>query len=114
VANFFQDPPLPWVCSFGFSWRHTARCWSPCCFFSVPKVSTVAFSLQTSGCFDSDYLYWSWLLTLQTVLCLFFAGCHLISPGLHVSYPGILEAREAVFLSFPSWLSGVSSFSPLL
>jgi hypothetical protein len=37
AANFFRDPPLPWVGFFSCRLRPTARCLSPCRFFSAPK-----------------------------------------------------------------------------
>jgi hypothetical protein len=50
VANFFQDPPLPWVYFFIVQRCPAARCRSPYCFFSAPTVFTVACSLETSWC----------------------------------------------------------------
>jgi hypothetical protein len=37
VANFFQDPSLPWVHFFSSLQRLTARCWSPYRSFSALK-----------------------------------------------------------------------------
>jgi hypothetical protein len=53
AANFFWDPPLPWV-YFGWPRQLTARCQSLYCSFSAPKVSTVASSLGTSSYSTSD------------------------------------------------------------
>jgi hypothetical protein len=54
TANFFWDPPLPWVHSFSCQWCPMARRQSPYCSFNASKVSTVAFSLDVSWCSDSD------------------------------------------------------------
>jgi hypothetical protein len=54
AANFFQDPPLPWVHFFG-CWRHpTTRCRSPYRSFSALTVFIAAFSLRTSSCTATD------------------------------------------------------------
>jgi hypothetical protein len=50
VANFFQDPPSPWVHFFSCWQRHTARCLCPYQSSSAPVVSTMACSLGTSLC----------------------------------------------------------------
>jgi hypothetical protein len=49
AANFFWDPTSPWVSFFSFQWCPTARCQSPCCFFSAPKISTEASCLGISS-----------------------------------------------------------------
>jgi hypothetical protein len=53
AANFFWDPPSPWVLFFGFWWCSTATAWSLWHFFSGLKVPTAASSLGISAW--SDY-----------------------------------------------------------
>jgi hypothetical protein len=50
VANFFWDPPFPWVRFFGWPLHLTARCRSLYHVFSSLTVFTAAFSLGTSSC----------------------------------------------------------------
>jgi hypothetical protein len=53
AANFFQDPPSLWVC---WPRRPTARCWSPCRFFSAMTGFTAASYLATSSCSATDFI----------------------------------------------------------
>jgi hypothetical protein len=56
AANFFQDPPLPWVRFFGCLLHPMAGCWFPCCFFRALKVFTAASSLGISSGTSTNYI----------------------------------------------------------
>jgi hypothetical protein len=64
AANFFQDPPLPWVYFLGCRRHPTPRCQSPYCSFSALN------SFHCSPFFRDLfmhhyrlYLHWGWLIT---------------------------------------------------
>jgi hypothetical protein len=57
AANFFQNPPLPWVCFFSQPWCLTAKYRSPCCCFSALTVFSAASSLGTSSYTALDSVY---------------------------------------------------------
>jgi hypothetical protein len=56
TANFFRDPPSPWVHFFSCQRCPTARCWSPYQSSSALIVATAASSLGTSWWSATDYI----------------------------------------------------------
>jgi hypothetical protein len=56
AANFFRDPSLRWVRSFGWPRHPATRCRPLCRFFSAPKRFTAASSVGTSSCNATDFI----------------------------------------------------------
>jgi hypothetical protein len=99
TANFFRDPPPPWVRFFSYRRYPTAKCRSPYRPFIAPINSTAASSLGTAA-------------PLRLASIASWPGRRVFSPGLHWRHPWFLFQPSSFRGILTLWLAGFPSFLP--